>query len=69
MATAEDGLPNGHAAGDWRVLQCFSKRGFHIIPAERNTIFRRLSNVFLPWKKQPFSGLVGGADGGRLSQA
>jgi hypothetical protein len=51
MATAEDGLPNGHAAGDWRVLQCFVKRDFHVLPAERNTILPRLSKGFLPLKK------------------
>jgi hypothetical protein len=26
-------LPNGHAAGDWRVLHQFCKRGFHLQPA------------------------------------
>jgi hypothetical protein len=26
-------LPNGHTAGDWRVLHQFCKRGFHIQPA------------------------------------
>jgi hypothetical protein len=41
-------LPNGHATGYWRVLQCFHKRGFHVLPAERNTIFPRLSKSFLP---------------------
>jgi hypothetical protein len=46
MATAEDGLPNGHAAIDRRVLQCFHKRGFHVLPAQRNTNFPRLSKSF-----------------------
>ncbi|MGD0251365.1 MAG: hypothetical protein ABSC01_01565 [Verrucomicrobiota bacterium] len=43
-------LPNAHATGDWRVLQCFRKHGFHILPARRNTILPRLSKSFLPKK-------------------
>jgi len=68
MATAEDGLPNGHAAIDRRVLQCFHKRGFHVLPAQRNTNFPRLSKSFC-LEKLFFSRLVAGVDGGKLNQA
>jgi len=61
-------LPNGRATGDGRVLQCFRKRGFHILPAERNTIMLHLSKIF-SLEKRPFSRLVGGADGGKLNPA
>ena len=40
-------LPNGHAAIDRRVLQHLRcERGFHLLPATRNTISAHLSKVF-----------------------
>jgi hypothetical protein len=32
-------LPDGQATGDWRVLQCFRKRGFHVLPAKKKHYF------------------------------
>jgi hypothetical protein len=42
-----DARTNGHASILLRVLQCLSKRGFHVQRQERNTISGRLSNGFL----------------------
>jgi hypothetical protein len=41
-------LPGTDGTGDGRVLQCFRKRGFHVVPSERNVILLRLSKSFLP---------------------
>jgi len=44
-------LPNAHATGDWRVLQCFCKRGFHILPAQKKHYFTVFVKEFLKLKK------------------
>jgi hypothetical protein len=66
--TPADARPNGHASVGLRVLQRWSKRVFHIQPAERNTIGARLSKVFY-FEKQPFSRLVGWKSSVKLVQA